>query len=87
MCLGCENRLFLQVGASLLLFMEEAEKQAPGKKVGDQGAEQEFDLEKHLLTLSRVQLCTLGRTVVSLPGLHPLAHSRDVWVCGNSLLN
>lgn len=46
MCLGCENRLFLQVEASLLLFMEEAEKQAPGKKVGDQGSEQVFDLEK-----------------------------------------
>lgn len=44
-CLGCENRLFLQVGASLLLFMEEAEKQALGK-VGDQGAQQVFDLEK-----------------------------------------
>lgn len=43
-CLGCKNRL--QVGASFLLFMEEAEKQTPGKKVGDQGVEQVFDLKK-----------------------------------------
>lgn len=78
MCLGCENRLFLQVGASLLLFMEEAEKQAPGKKVGEQGSEQVFDLEKHLLTYRVSSFVQLGRTVVSLPGLHPLAHSRDV---------
>lgn len=42
-CLGCKNGLFLQVGASFLLFMEEAEKQ--GKKVGDQGVEQVFDLK------------------------------------------
>lgn len=78
MCLGCENRLFLQVGASLLLFMEEAEKQAPGKKVGEQGSEQAFDLEKHLLTYRVSSFVQLRRTVVSLPGLHPLAHSRDV---------
>lgn len=68
MCLGCENRLFLQVGASLLLFMEEAEKQAPGKKVGEQGSKQAFDLEKHLLTLSRVQLCTVGKDCGEPPG-------------------
>lgn len=46
MCFDCGNRLFLQVGASFLLIIEEAQKWVLGKKVGDQGAEQVFDLKK-----------------------------------------